>query len=536
MLVAGEVRTWDPQRMHPGPEAFFAQRTFVRTLTGYGTGAHELDLIGDLATTTGTPADAGRTWSFTLRDGVSWQDGAPVTCEDVRRGVARTFEAEGDVRGTNYATFLLDVPTRVTATGLEEPVYTGPADAAGRAAFERAVACSGRTITFHLRTPEPDFPRIVALPEFAPSPAPDSATGAATGSALGPDRVMSTGPYRFSGAWTPGSGGTLVRNEGWDPASDPIRAAHPDTVTVSTGLDEGQVIARLLNGQGDDARAVSWVAASPTLRNQATPALAARMTTPFTGNVDYLALNHRSGVMADPAVRAAFALATNRSTYLAAIGGEPAGEPTWSVLPPVVSDTGLTPPAGQSVDGDPVAARALLERSGRTLPVTVRVVHAESVLGDKAYAALAAGWERAGFDVRLSSLPAPDYYAAISAPAAAAAYDVFRGAWTPDLPSAAAVLPPLFDARTNIDSTGPGQDVGYFDDAAVQALTDRAGATLDTAARADLWLRADRSVRDAGGYVALAATRALHVHGPGVTHYEEHPVGGIVDLATVSVR
>ena len=198
--------------------------------------------------------------------------------------------------------------------------------------------------------------------------------------------------------------------------------------------------------------------------------------------------------------------------------------------------TGLLPATGQAVDGDPAAARALLERSGRTLPVRVRVVHAQSVLADKAYAALAVGWERAGFEVRLSSVPAQDYYALISRPGAAQAYDVFRGAWSPDFPSAAAVLPPLFDARTNVGSSGPGQDVGYFDDARVQALADRAAATPDATERADLWGQADRAIRDAGGYVALVAGRALHVHGPGVAHYEEHSVGGIVDLATVSVR
>ena len=32
-----------------------------------------------------------RRWSFTLREGVTWQDGSPVTCEDVRYGVSRSF-------------------------------------------------------------------------------------------------------------------------------------------------------------------------------------------------------------------------------------------------------------------------------------------------------------------------------------------------------------------------------------------------------------------------------------------------------------
>jgi peptide/nickel transport system substrate-binding protein len=98
------------------------------------------------------------------------------------------------------------------------------------------------------------------------------------------------------------------------------------------------------------------------------------------------------------------------------------------------------------------------------------------------------------------------------------------------------VLPALFDPRINIDSSGPGQDVGYFSNDAVNALIDKADATADPAARSRVWEQADRSIRDEGGYIALSATKALYLHGAGVKSYEDHSVGGIVDLATVSVR
>jgi peptide/nickel transport system substrate-binding protein len=129
-----------------------------------------------------------------------------------------------------------------------------------------------------------------------------------------------------------------------------------------------------------------------------------------------------------------------------------------------------------------------------------------------------------------------DYYATIEKHTSVASFDVFRGVWTPDWPSASGVLPALFDSRINIDSTGPGQDVGYFSDEAVGALMDKADATADPKARATVWEQADRLIRERGGYVALAATKALYIHGAGVRHYEDHVVGGIVDLATVSVR
>jgi peptide/nickel transport system substrate-binding protein len=201
-----------------------------------------------------------------------------------------------------------------------------------------------------------------------------------------------------------------------------------------------------------------------------------------------------------------------------------------------VREAGPTPAKGARVEGNPDAARSLLEKAGLKLPLKVRVVHAESRLIDKAYAALEAGWERAGFDVERTAVPPEDYYKTIEKASAGKDFDVFRGSWLPDIPSASAVLPALFDARINVDSSGPGQDVGYFDDKAVAKLMDQAEATADPGKRAGLWAKADDLIRERGGYVALAATKVLHIHGSGVLHYDDHAIGGIVDLATVAVR
>ncbi len=531
VLVADSIATWDPQLMYPSPEAFFAQRTFARGLTAYGTGEHQRDIEGDLATNTGTPSNQARTWTFTLREGLRWQDGSPITCEDVRHGVARTFDRRTHVGGTNYASYLLDMPTKVTAEGLEKPVYTGPGDKKHQSDFDKAVSCKGRTVTFRLRDSEPDFAHIVAMPEFAPRKASSD-----TKSDKASLAVMSSGPYTLKEPWTVGKGGTFVRNKYWDPRTDPIRQAYPDEIQVSTDLGESAVIQRLLNQQDDDAYAVSWVQASPTLRNQAGTDLQARLTFPYTGNVDYLALNMRSKVMSDPTVRKAFALATNRATYVTATGGDGAGTPTWSILSPAVDPGGTTPPSGTNVEGDPESARLLLQQAGVKLPVRVRVVHAKSVLADKAYAALAAGWERAGFDVQLTGVAPEEYYATIEKPNSVNTYDVFRGVWTPDWPSASGVLPALFDSRLNIDSSGPGQDVGYFSDDTVNSLMDKADATPDPKARASVWGQVDDAIRAKQGYVALSATKALYLHGSGVKNYEDHAVGAVVDLATVAVR
>ena len=44
-------------------------------LPGRPTARSPTKLVPDLATDTGTTSDGGKTWKFTLKDGVKWQDG-----------------------------------------------------------------------------------------------------------------------------------------------------------------------------------------------------------------------------------------------------------------------------------------------------------------------------------------------------------------------------------------------------------------------------------------------------------------------------
>ena len=67
-------------------------------------------LVPDLATDTRHATDGGKTWSFTLRDGVTWQDGSAVTCEDIKYGVSRTFATDVINQGPTYAIEYLDIP------------------------------------------------------------------------------------------------------------------------------------------------------------------------------------------------------------------------------------------------------------------------------------------------------------------------------------------------------------------------------------------------------------------------------------------
>ena len=86
---------WDPQRMYIGRDLADSSRLFYRSLVSFPVSEDpttSVTPVPDLATDTGKASNKGKTWKFTLKDGVKWEDGKPVTCEDVKYGISRTFD------------------------------------------------------------------------------------------------------------------------------------------------------------------------------------------------------------------------------------------------------------------------------------------------------------------------------------------------------------------------------------------------------------------------------------------------------------
>jgi len=182
-------------------------------------------LVPDLATDTGKVAAGGKSWSFTVRSDVTWQDGKPVTCADVKYGVSRTFATTEITGGLTYALDFLDVAYNADGSS----TYAGPYAKTGQSAFDKAVSCSGQTITFKLARAVPDFNQVVALSAFAPVRS-DKDRGARSST-----QIFSDGPYMLKGTWQVGKGATFVRNPAWHQASDPIRRARPAQVLYQEG-------------------------------------------------------------------------------------------------------------------------------------------------------------------------------------------------------------------------------------------------------------------------------------------------------------
>ena len=164
----------------------------------------------DLAEAIPTPSDGGRTYTFTVRDGVRFSTGGEVRPSDVKRGIERSLNAEQ------------------AAYGLLDGIKSIAADDANR------------TIVIRLRRPDPDFLYRLALP-FAYAVPP--------GTAPPPSVVAATGPYRIA-RFEPPRRVRLERNRfyrTWSALAKPD--GYPDVIDIRLQRHAREAIAAIRAGR-----------------------------------------------------------------------------------------------------------------------------------------------------------------------------------------------------------------------------------------------------------------------------------------------
>ena len=469
---AEQILSLDPQVVYTGEDLAFLGATIQRSLTAYQVAPGDAEgttLVPDMATDTGTASNGGKTWSFTLRDGIKWENGNPVTCEDVAYGVSRQFDIGLTEGGPVYAVSYLDIPT--DADGNSE--YKGPADGTGQELFDAAVVCDGNTITFNLNQPVPDFNYAVTL-GFSAVPA-DMAAGVEYG-----DKPMSNGPYKIQ-EYAKGKGGklVLVRNENWSPDSDPYRKALPDSWVVNFGIEESVADQRVIQSSGEDEYAMVQgltTASLPIVFED--PQYESRRIDAFDPYSIYAAVNVEK--IPDEKCRQAIGVALDREALLLNAGGTYAGEFADGVVKPNIgidyAPTGLWDGLlGQPVPGtgDPEFAKKLLSE-GKDCPTEITLDYAQSEDSDKAAAIWVESLARAGITVKPNPIERGQYYGVVFENG----NEIMTGGWGPDWPNASTVLPPLFVQ---------GWNLSRVDDKAFAEKVSAASVELDRDTQATMW-------------------------------------------------
>ena len=478
LTLADQTQHMDPQRIYTGEDLAWTGAYLFRSLTAYKYSKNEEEantLVPDLATDTGTPNDDATSWQFTVRDGATWEDGSPVTCEDVKYGVSRTFATDLIVDGPQYAVAYLDIPKDKDGAS----VYKGPYVTKGNdtAAYDKAVSCDGSTITFNLAFPVPDFNFTVTL-GFQPVP-----KAADTGEKYD-DKPMSNGPYKIQ-EYSKGSQMVLVRNENWSPESDPTRPAYPDKIVIKYGLDPSVIDQRLIQDSGTDQQTTTL---GDSVQSANLPTVFKddrykdRRVDEFDAYSYYYAVNLSK--LPNLKHRQAIAVALDRAQIRTIQGGSFGGDLADGVIKPNLPQdyapsemwSGLL--GGEVADnGDPELAKKLIQESGEPMK-TIQFDYSDTPERNKEAASMVASLAKAGIKVKPNPIEAGQYYSIVFDPDKAG--DIMWAGWGPDWPNASTVIPELF-------TPAGGFNLSQVDDKAFTAKVQEAKTNPDRAAQSEQW-------------------------------------------------
>jgi peptide/nickel transport system substrate-binding protein len=516
-VVSAEVDSLDPQRSYL-PGVWNLMRLYARTLVTYSSEpGHTDELVPDLATDLGTPSEDGLSWTFTLREGVTFESGRPITSRDVKYGIERSFASEVIVGGPTYVVDLLDDPGNQ---------YAGPYqdEAPDKLGLPTIETPDDLTIVFRLRSPQPDLPFVMALPSSSPVPI-ESDTGAGYGS-----DPVSSGPYAITSI-DPATGILLDRNPQWDPATDDVRTALPDQVIVRTGLSGVERDQALLAGSADLDITGTGVQGATTARltEDEDDPVRARVDDVTTGAVRLLALPTDVAPMDNPDCRAAVAAAVDRRAIQTRLGG----------AVNVVRRSELWPrelpggPEDRDPRADDTAARAALKACGQPDGFSTVLAVADTPTGVAAADEVAAELADVGIEAQVRPLIASTFYATdVGSPSNVTAngYGIVLATWTADFPTPGSFLVPLVDGRS-IRAVG-NTNYARLNDPAVSGLIDQARAAGSTEA----WREVASAVSKATVYVPLAETRIQLLAGQRLRNgVVMQPYSGH-DVATAGVR
>ena len=141
----------------------------------------KLVLVPDLATDLGTPNDDFTEWTFTIRDDAKWEDGKPVTAEEVAWGIAA-------LAWTPTRSRPVPAPSTPRPTSSAAGKYKGPYTDKGKKCD--GVTVDGQDITIKMAKPFPDMDYWGAFMAMGPAP-----LGKATKPPNYGQDPLSNGPY-----------------------------------------------------------------------------------------------------------------------------------------------------------------------------------------------------------------------------------------------------------------------------------------------------------------------------------------------------
>jgi ABC-type transport system substrate-binding protein len=373
-------------------------------------------LVPEAATNFPTVSRDGKTYTFTVRSGLKFSDGSPVTAASFKRAIERAADPN---EGSPAIAFLHNV---VGADTRNE----------GKAKSVSGVTAKGQKLAIRLVKADPTFLAEIAMPFFA---------AVKPNMAIDPHGINvypSAGPYHIVSRDV-GRQLVLERNRFYKGS----RPSNADRIVITVLVDQSQSFLQVKAGQAD----YDMGGLPPTAHQELFNKYGVNKSRYFVNpgpNVTYLALNTSRPAFRNANVRKAVNYAIDRPAILR-VGGLLAGKRTDQILPPSIQgfrDAKLYPIQG----ANPTKAKQL--SGGSDADVTI--LHTTSPSSVARGQILQYNLKQMGLNPKLK--PQPFGVAIKTAGTKGADFDAFLIAWFADYPDPYDFINVLMDGNNIQDS------------------------------------------------------------------------------------
>lgn len=492
-----------PANMEPGNiedgNSIYAQQQVYNRLIDHEPGT--TNLVPSLATEWNT-ADGGKTWRFTLREGVKFHDGTNFNAAAVKFNVERWWDpsAEAGFRdaGKTYAIW---------------SELFGGYKGEDASLMEAVNVVNDQTVEFVLKEPFAAFPAAISSGYFGMA-SPDAVRKAGANYGTPGSVAVGTGPYLLK-EWRSGDRMVLEANPNyWDgaPQSSPL---------VFRFIQEPSArLAELRAGSIDFT-----VDLAPDQYKEIESDANLKVVKRPSFNVGYLGLNPAYEPLSKPEVRRAIAMAINREAIVQAFWGD-LGETSGHFMPPSLEqfqDKSITP-----YEFNPDKAKQMLADAGYPngfdlelwyMPVSRPYFPTPKPIAE----AFAADLSAVGIRVKLNT---KDWAAYLEDRLKAPGYQAFMLGWTGDYGDPDNFMYAHF---------GPGatKDLGNWKNEQVFSLLNQARQTGDIAKRQQLYAQVDKITYDEALRIPIVHSDPLLGIRSNISGWTPSPLGS-EDFASVS--
>ena len=467
------------------------------------TGPAGVELVPDLAESIPEPTDGGKTYAFTMRDGIKFSTGETVKPSDIRYTIERNFKAAGPGSGFYASLVGADVCAKKPKTcDLSKGIVADDA---------------ANTVTFKLSEPDPDLLQKLAMP-FAfvvPKGTPNKD--------IGTDPLPATGPYVIT-KYDPDSEMVFDRNpefKEWSVDAQP--AGNPDKIVMKIGLPLEDATTQIQNGDAD------WMYDTPPADRLG------EISTKFESQVHinagpqvyHMALNTNVAPFDDKDVRQALNFAVDRDAVIKIAGGPALARATCQILPP--DFPGYQPycpytknPGEKWTAPDMAKAKQLVDASGtKGQKVTIISTNDETTKAIDLY--FVSVLRELGYDAGIKSLNGGVQYAYVqdSSNKAQASYSY----WFPDYPAGSNFFNIVVGCNGFTPNSSSSPNLAQFCDPAIQKQTEAAMQleSTDREAADAKWAEIDKATTDAAPWVSLYVANRLDFVSSRLGNYKFNP-------------